>query len=108
MFSRRQCLFLTAFLAAGPQALTARKEWRDGQLVAVEIKDLERGKHLDHRYLCTVADGEMRYIVELEKPLKLAVHDPVKFAIEKDNLVILDADRKERSARIEKRERAAQ
>ncbi len=96
-------------LAFAPSTLLARKEWRDGQLLSVEIKDFETGKHhIDHRYLCTVADGDMHYIVEYEKPLKLAVHDPVKFFIDKDNLVILDSDRKERSARIEKRERAAQ
>jgi hypothetical protein len=38
----------------------------------------------------------------------VAVHDRIMFAVEKDNLILQDADRKERSARIEKRERAAQ
>lgn len=91
-----------------PVALLAKKIWRDGELVSVEIRDFEAGKHhLDKRYLCTVADGDTLYTVEYEKPLKLAVHDRIKFALDKDNLVILDADHKERSAKIEKRERAA-
>ena len=72
-------------------------------------RDFETGKHhLDHRYICTIQDGDMLYVVEYEKPVKVAVHDRVKFAVGKDNLVLLDSDRKERSARIEKRERAAQ
>lgn len=96
-------------LAAMPFALLAAKMWKEGHLLSVEIKDFEPGKHrLDHRYVCTIADGEMRYVVEFEKPLKVAVNDPVRFVIEKDNLIILDNDRKERSARIEKRERAPQ
>ncbi len=74
-------------------------------LQSIEMKDFETGKHhLDHRYICTVAGGGMSYVVEFEKPIKVPVHDTLKFAIEKDNLIILDADRKERSARIEKRE----
>ena len=103
---RRSAFF---FLAVVPLALIARKEWKDGELVSVEIKDFETGKHhLDHRYLCTVEDADMLYYVEYEKPLKAAVHDHVKFAVDKDKLVIVDSDRKERSARIEKRERATQ
>jgi hypothetical protein len=38
----------------------------------------------------------------------VAVHDPIQFVIDKDNLILLDADHKERSARIQKRERAAE
>src|ERR1700728_3723728 len=105
MLRRRACFLL----AAMPAALFAGKQWKEGQLVSVDIEDFETGKHhLDKRYLCTVADGDMLYVVEYDKPLKVAVHDRVKFVIEKDNLIILDADRKERSAKIEKRELAGQ
>ncbi len=72
------------------------------------MRDFMTGKNhnlIEHRYICTISDGEYSYVVEYEKPLKLAVHDPIKFVTEKDNLIILDADGKERSARIEKRER---
>jgi hypothetical protein len=103
MFRRSACFLL----AVTPLALIAKQEWREGQLLSVEIKDFETGKHhLDHRYICTVADGDMQYVVEYEKPLKSAVHDTVKFMVDKDNLIILDSDHKERPARIEKRERA--
>jgi hypothetical protein len=105
MLRRKACLLL----AAMPAALMAKKEWRDGEVLAIDIKDFPSGKHrVDHRYLCTIADGNLQYVVEYEKPLKAAVHDMVKFVVDKDNLIILDADRKERHARIEKRERAAQ
>ena len=104
MLTRRANILLLLM----PMGLLAKKIWRDGELVSVEIRDFETGKHhLDKRYLCTVADGDTLYTVEYEKPLKLAVHDRIKFVLDKDNLVILDADRKERSARIEKRERVA-
>ncbi|HEY3840220.1 MAG TPA: hypothetical protein VGL72_26790 [Bryobacteraceae bacterium] len=96
-------------LSVSPVFLMAMKEWRDGELIAVDIKDFETGKHhLDHRYLCAIQEGDMIYVVEYEKPVKSAVHDRVKFAIVKDSLILLDSDRKERSAKIEKRERAAQ
>ena len=102
---RRRSAFI--LLLGIPAALFAKKEWRQGQLLSVEIKDFERGKHnIDHRYVCTIADGDIRYLVEYEKPLKAVVNDPVKFFIDKDNLIIQDADGKERSARIEKRERS--
>ena len=103
---RRRSICL--LLALAPLSLLAKKEWIEGELVSVEIRDFETGKHhLDKRYLCTIAAGDLHYTVEFEKPLKLVVHDKVRFAIDKDNLILQDGDRKERSAKIEKRERAA-
>jgi len=100
---------LIAWLVAAPIGLPAKdRSWKNGQLTAVEMRDFMTGKNhnlIEHRYICTISDGEYSYVVEYEKPLKLAVHDSMKFIIEKDNLIILDADGKERSARIEKRER---
>jgi hypothetical protein len=43
--------------------------------------------------------------MEYESPIKAVVHRPVKFVIERDQFILLDADGQERSARIEKRER---
>lgn len=95
-------------IATLPFTLAARnREWRDGQLMGVEMKDFMTGKknnHLEHRYLCAVSDGKLIYMVELEKPLKVPVHDNVRFFIDKDNLVILDSDGKQRQAKIQKRE----
>jgi hypothetical protein len=97
------------WLLATPMALPAKeRSWKDGRLISVEIRDFLTGKNhnlIEHRYSCTVSDGDFNYVVEYEKPLKLAVNDRVKFATERDNLIILDADGKERSALIEKRER---
>jgi hypothetical protein len=102
-------LNLFLLLATLPVSLVAAKVWKEGHLLSVEIKDFETGKHrLDHRYLCTIVDGDMRYIVEYEKPLKVAVNDPVQFIVDKDILIVRDADHKERSAKIEKRERGGQ
>jgi hypothetical protein len=90
----------TAILAKDPPL-------KQGRLVAVDVKDLMAGKKLEHRYVCTVGDGEFNYTVEYEKPLKLAVNDPVQFEIKKDNLTLRDADGKKRSTKVEKRERVA-
>jgi hypothetical protein len=103
MLRRSACFWVIAL----PVILLAKREWREGQLLAVDIKDFQSGKHrVDHRYLCTIADGDLHYVVEYEKPLKVAVHDRVRFVVDKDKLIIEDADHKERPAKIEKRERA--
>ena len=43
--------------------------------------------------------------MEYDQRVKVAIHDPVKFAVKKDRLTLLDADGKKRSALIETRER---
>jgi hypothetical protein len=99
---------LLSGLIAMPVALLAKEDpWKEGRLVAVEVKDLMAGKKLEHRYLCTVSDGAFNYVVEYEKPLKSAVNDPIKFEIKKNTVTVVDADGKKRSAQVEKRERVA-
>jgi hypothetical protein len=95
-----------AWLAATPIALLSKEPpWKEGHLVAIDVKDLMAGKKLTHRYVCTVSDGEFNYTVEYEKPLKLAVNDTVRFDTKKDELTLVDADGKKRSTKVEKRER---
>lgn len=102
--NRKHFLFL---LAAAPLAFSKAPMWKDGRLVAIDVKDLMAGKKLVHRWVCTVNDGEFNYVAEYEKPLKLAVNDPVKFEVKKDNLILVDADGKKRETKLEKRERLA-
>ena len=94
-------------LAVVPVALYAKKrEWREGQLISVDVKDFTTGKkqnHIMHRYVCTVADKEFRYVVEYEKPVRIAVNDRLRFTVDKDKLTLVDADGKERQATIEQR-----
>jgi hypothetical protein len=77
-----------------------KRAWKQGTLISVD-----KTNKVEHRYECVVSDGGFSYTMEYEHPIKAAVHHPIKFVIEKDTLVLLDADGKERSARIEKRER---
>ncbi len=101
--NRRSFLVLSA---ATPVALFSKAApLREGHLMAIDVKDLMAGKKLEHRYVCTVSDGQYNYVVEYERPLKLAVNDPVRFDMKKDNLTLIDADGKKRSTKIEKRER---
>jgi len=79
------------------------RDWKQGRLVSVEtITTPEKG---ERRYECVVSDLTWSYTVRYEHPIKAPVHRPIKFFIEKDALILLDADGKERSAHIEKRER---
>jgi len=79
-----------------------KRDWKQGTLVSVETITSEKG---ERRYECVVSDITWSYTVRYEQPIKAAVHGPLKFVIEKDTMIILDADDKERSAHIEKRER---
>jgi hypothetical protein len=97
--------FLVLLMAA-PLALFSKAPMlKDGRVVAIDVKDLMAGKKLEHRWVCTVSDGEYNYVVEYEKPVKLAVNDPVKFELKKDKLTLIDADGKKRETKLEKRER---
>jgi hypothetical protein len=79
-----------------------KRDWNQGTLVSVETITTDKG---ERRYDCVVSDITWSYTVRYEHPIKAPVHRPVKFVIEKDTMILLDADDKERSARIEKRER---
>jgi hypothetical protein len=75
------------------------RDWKQGRLVSVEtITTPEKG---ERRYECVVSDITWSYTVRYEHPIKAPVHRPIKFLIEKDALILLDADGKERPAHIE-------
>jgi hypothetical protein len=83
-----------------------QRSWSEGILESVETVTIPvTPKRIEHRYICVVSAGSYAYTVEYTKPVKIAIHDPAKFVVEKDTLILLDADGRERSARIEKRER---
>lgn len=103
---RRRDLFC---LFAAPLTLLGKsKEWKEGHVTAIDIKDFMTGRHnnkIQHRYLCIIGDADFNYFVEFEKPLKAAVNEKIRFAVEKDKFLLVDADGKQREAKIEKRER---
>src|SRR5260370_1985372 len=77
------------------------REWKYGRLVSVEaITSLDKD---ERRYECVVSDKTFSYTIEYPHPIKALAHLPIKFAIEMDTLILLDADGKERRAHIEKR-----
>ena len=81
----------------------AQRDWKQGTLVSAGITTTpDKGVQ---RYEFVVSDGTFLYTIDYEHPLKTAVHHSVKFMIEKDTLVLVDADSKERPAHIKKRER---
>lgn len=83
-----------------------QREWKNGTVVSVDVMTIPTKKNkIEHRYQCVFSDAEFYYTIEFKDPLRTAVHDPIRLVIEKDSLRLVDANGKERSARIEKRER---
>jgi hypothetical protein len=96
---------LSFFFIATLTCAAEKRFWKQGTLASVEVMAVAAPDKVVRRYECVVSDGTYFYTMEYEHPIKAAVHDPVRFVIEKDQFVLLDADGKERPARIEKRER---
>jgi hypothetical protein len=94
----RICAGIILLPASAALLFAAKRDWKQGTVVSMDEVD-------EHRYEYVVSDAAYFYTVELDRPLKTKVHDAIKFVIEQGQLVLLDADGEERSARIEKRER---
>ena len=99
----KACAWIALLLIATPVYAAEKRDWKEGRLVSVEAV-ISPGKS-ERRYECVVSDLFFSYTVQYEHPIKAPVHRPIKFAIEKDTLILLDADGQERPAHIEKRER---
>src|ERR1700730_12209905 len=94
----------TAFLLIATLTYaTEKRDWKQGTLTSVETTT--RADKGERRYECVVSDGAFSYTMESQHPIKAPAHRPIKFVIEKDKPILLDADGKERPAHIEKRER---
>ena len=109
MFSLEMRLPRFASLPAlflGLCATSFAANWIQGTLVSVDVTTTQpTPKKTVRHYRCVVSDGSLMYTVEYDQPVKVAIHDPVKFEIKKDRLTLLDADGKKRTAQIETRER---
>ena len=80
--------------------------WVQGTLMSIDVTTTQvTPKKIARHYRCVLSDGSLMYTVEYEQPLKVAIHDPVKFEVNKDKLTLVDADGKKRTAQIETRER---
>jgi len=97
---------LALFVASG--AFKSR-EWKPGTPISVDVVSVPISKHkVIHDYTIMWRSYLMtRTSIQWSTgtPLKTAVRDAIKFAIEKHEIVLLDADGKVRSGRIYKRER---
>jgi hypothetical protein len=83
----------------------AKRNWQEGTLMSVKMIDPIPAAHrVERGYECVVSDEIYLYTMEYERPIKAAIRSRVKFVIERDQFILLDADGKERSARIAKRD----
>ena len=90
--------FITTF-----QYAAEKRDWREGTLVSVDTTTTsDKG---ERRYECVVRDVSFSYTMEYQHSINAPVHRPIKFVIEKDTLILLDSNGKERPAHIERRER---
>lgn len=91
---------VVCFAVTAASLLLAAKErdWKQGTLTSVDVT-------ANHRYECVISDGILLYTLEYAQPVKTAAHKEVKSVVEKDSLILLDADGQERATPIEKRER---
>ena len=97
---RRPVVLIVSLLFLGTLAYpAAKRDWKQGTLVSIDTPNSE------HPYEYVVSDQVLLYTMDFEHPIKTPVHTSLKFVIEKDAFVFLDADGAERSARIKKRER---
>jgi hypothetical protein len=100
---RRVAIFALMLSVAG---LSLAEAWLQGTLASIDVTTAQiTPKKSVHHYRCVISDGSLLYTVEYDKPVKAAIHDPVRFEVKKDKLVLLDADGKKREAQIETRER---
>jgi hypothetical protein len=82
-----------------------KRDWKEGTLMSVKMIDVSPAVHqVGHAYECVVSDEVSLYKMEYDRPIKAAIRNRVKFVIEGDQFILLDADGKERPARIAKRD----
>ena len=83
------------------------KEWQEGVLDSLELREIPVNKSVQKFFVYRIRGATLSYTVEFRHPLKAIVHDPVKFAIEKDSLILKQENGDERKAPILEKERVA-
>jgi hypothetical protein len=103
---RKLLAWIASLLLLSTLASPAEKRnWKEGTLMSVKMIHPARTVHrVERGYECVVSDEISLYTMEYERPIKAAVRSRVKFVIERDQFILLDADGKERPARIAKRD----
>jgi hypothetical protein len=89
-------------------ALTAwgkGKEWQEGVLDSFELREIPVKKSVQQYFVYRIRGANVSYMVEFRHPLKAIVHDPVKFAVDKDSLILKQDNGDERKATILEKER---
>lgn len=83
------------------------KQWQQGVLDSLELREIPVKKSVQKFFVYRVRGGDVSYMIEFRHPLKAIVHDPVKFAIDKDSLILKEENGDERKATILEKERVA-
>ncbi len=88
-------------------AWAKNKEWQEGVLDSLELREIPVKKSVQKFFVYRIRGGTLSYTVEFRHPLKAIVHDPVRFAIDKDSLILKQENGDERKAPILEKERVA-
>ena len=100
--SRRQIVLSMVFALLAPLALAAgtpSRSWRDGELLSRKTVPASR-TFLRNQYVYRIRGPVYHYLVVADAPLQLDLHVPIKFATDRKQLFILDADGNEHKLRV--------
>jgi len=100
--TRRSAIAGVAFALS---AWAKSKEWQEGVLDSFELKQIPVKNSVQQYFVYRIRGANVSYMVEFRHPLKAIVHDPVKFAVEKDSLILKQENGDERKAPILEKER---
>lgn len=82
------------------------QHWQDGEILSRHT--LGPGhRHPHARYVYRIRSGGMQYVARFNQPLSLSQYAPLKMAVERKHLLVLDADGSELKASILKRSEPA-
>jgi hypothetical protein len=77
--------------------------WQQGRLLSTDEDQFYRSYVIESDTLVYAARERLRWKTAWSKPANLTINAPIRFAIEKDNMFILDEDGKEHEAKITKK-----
>jgi hypothetical protein len=100
--SGRQIVLVITFLLCAPSAVSAGtpiRLWQDGEILSRRTVPVGR-TFLRNRFVYRVHGSNCQYLVVSNTPLQLDLFVPMKFAADRKQIVIQDADGTERKVQV--------
>ncbi len=96
-------------LAALPLSAVSKRDWQDGTITQVDSEDIAPPSHAQRFYYTIDTGKELlitteKVVFRWSKPSQVSVGDTVKWAMNKNDVYILDPDGKERTLSLRRRD----